>query len=78
MLRNLITFASTFLALGGGILVTILLVKQLDAPALVFPGVIAILAATAAVGVMATPGRTLEERLRRLLRALEGSGQGCS
>ena len=72
--QNLITFIATFVTLGGGILVTISLVKRFDAPALVFPGVIAILAATAVVGVLTAPGRSFEEKARSLSRSLQGSG----
>lgn len=72
MLRSLITFISTFVVLGAGNVATIVLVKQLNAPLLVVPGVVAILAATAGVGLLTAPGRTIEERFRALSRALEG------
>lgn len=72
MLRFLISFAATFVTLGGGILLTISLVKQLQAPALVLPGIIAIMAATFLVGLLTAPGRTIEERFRWFSGALEG------
>jgi hypothetical protein len=73
MFRNLISFAATFVTLGGGILATIVVVKQLNAPLLVFPGIIAILAAVAGVGLLTAPGRSFEEKLRWLSRSLEGT-----
>lgn len=75
LLRKLITYIATFVTLGGGILATIFLVVRLHAPGLVLPGVIAILAATAVVGLATAPGRTLEDRYRWLSGALEGSGR---
>jgi hypothetical protein len=73
ILRSLITFVATFVALGGGILVTIFVVLRFNAPALVIPGVVAILAVTTGVGLLTAPGRTLGERARWLSRSLEGS-----
>jgi hypothetical protein len=67
MLRQLIAFVGTFVALGVGNFVTIILVKRLDAPLLVFPAVLVIMALTAAIWwVTALPGLTAEEKLRRL------------
>jgi hypothetical protein len=74
MLRSLIAFIATFVVMGGGILVTIFVVKQLNAPALVAPGVVAIIAATFGVGLVTAPGGTLTERYRWFARMLEGSG----
>ncbi len=72
MLRFMISFVSVFVTLGGGILLTITLVRQLEAPALVFPGIVAIMVLTFVVGLLTSPGRTLNERIRWLSRSLEG------
>jgi hypothetical protein len=65
-IRTLISFVSALIVLGGGILGTILLVTKLDAPALVFPGIIATVAAVLATGWITVPGRTTAEKLRRV------------
>lgn len=73
MPKRLIAFAGTFVTMGGGILLTIGLVRDYDAPLLVFPGVLLILAATAAVQWMtAEPGLTSAEKLRRMTQQFEG------
>lgn len=67
MLRSLIGFVGAFLLIGGGNVATILLVKRLDAPLLVFPAVIVIILATAALfWATSPPGLSPEEKLRRL------------
>ncbi len=72
MLRFTISFVSVFVTLGSGILLTISLVRQLEAPALVFPGIIAIMVLTFVVGLLTAPGRTINERIRWFSGALEG------
>ena len=77
LLRTLITYVAAFISLGGGILLTIALVLRFNAPALVAPGVVAILAATFGVGLVTAPGRTLGERYRWLSKKLAGSESDC-
>lgn len=72
MLRFMIGFVSVFVTMGGGILLTISLVRRLEAPGLVFPGILAIMAATFAVGLLTAPGRTVAERFRWFSGTLEG------
>ena len=73
MLRSLTSFVASFVTLGGGILATIVLVRTLHAPLLVFPAVALLMVATVVVWWVTAPPASTEEKLRRLSREL-GSG----
>lgn len=73
MTRRLLEHTGTFITLGGGILLTIFLVRALDAPLLVFPAVIVILAVTGAVSwFTADPALSPDGKRRKLMQSLEG------